>query len=125
MLILERLLELHDKKQWMQDLATECILLLLRKISHMHFVPVLNRIKHLILIPLKEMNANKVLMALGLQHFIDSNDAFSTASASVFGSSSLFSLDNIHEISSALLSSASKFPKVRDLLHRQPRLHRQ
>lgn len=112
MLILERLLDLYDKKQWMQDLTIECILLLLCKISDMHQVSVLSRLKHLVLVPINEMTPNGLLLVVGLQHVIDSSDAISRASATVFGTNKLFDLECIDGIANSLLNSATKFPKV-------------
>jgi Leucine-rich repeat (LRR) protein len=121
MLILERLLDLHDKKLWMQDLVIECIFLLLSYIPESYQASVLCRLKHLVSVPLNEMTPNGLLFAIGLQHLSITSEAFSKASSTAFGLKNLFNLESIDEISNGLLHSASKFPKVKRYIYQYTR----
>jgi len=112
MLLLERLLEIYDKKQWIQEMVIECILLLIKSCDPSFMMPIVSRVMELLPATLTEFVANNMQLLLGLQNLSKQYKIVFESIKNRFGTNQPFHLQFIQEVSTALLASSSKFPKV-------------
>lgn len=117
--LLERLIALHNKKNWLQELTIETILSLIAASEQTLQVHILSKIEPFYNHPFSEMNVNQLLLFCGLQ-LIASNDAsfqkiWKTSVQNLHLQS--FELTRLNEVAEPLLASSRKFPKVILSLH--------
>ncbi len=114
--ILERILELHAKRGWIREVASESLLVFLShasleivQASLPKVLPLLNDI------PMAELAAWQLMLLIGLQNLAQKNAAFRGEWEAVVASSAgelSFSLDRLEEVSSTLSAATAGYPKM-------------
>lgn len=111
--ILERILELHAKRGWIREVASEAVLVFMStasadtvKAAVPKVLPLLNDI------PLSELAAWQLMLLTGLQNLSAKNAAFRAVWEELSGDVTKFSMDQLDEVTATLSAATAGFPKV-------------
>lgn len=113
--LIKRLIDLHQRKAWMQELAVENLLNLLftcKKSIQLKMAP---KLAEMCQSPLEEMSENELFLRIGLQLFASQSKDIHAAVYSTLTSENDFTIDKLLMVKPALFRSAHKFPKVHRL----------
>lgn len=113
--LLKRLIDLYQRKAWMQELAIENSLNLLFTCKKPIQMKIAAKLAEMCSLPLEEMSENDLLLRIGLQLFAkNSKDGAAVVYATLTRETD-FTMNNLLEVKQALFRSAHKFPKVHRL----------
>jgi hypothetical protein len=113
--IIERLLTLHGKKSWLQELTVEAFLIFLTNANDELQKYLLQKLEPFYIVSLDAMNANQLLLFLGLQYLSKVNKNFEKLWKNVVKTHNIELFDfntKLDVVSDALLSSSRTFPKI-------------
>lgn len=113
--LFKRLIELHQRKAWMQELAVENLLSLLSSTKKSIQLKIAPKLAELCASPLEEMSENELFLRIGLQSFAAHSKDVASVIYSTLSTENDFSMDSLPEVKQALFRSAHKFPKVHRL----------
>lgn len=114
-LLVNKLFDLHQKKNWIQELTIEAFISILTHSDKELTIFILTKLEPIFTIPVTEMDYNQFLLLLGLQYLSTTgNKIFSSAFQEIVTKElvDLFTMEQIESVGTALLQSSKKFPKV-------------
>ena len=114
--ILDRILELHAKRGWIREVASESVLVFLSCASVEIIQASLPKVLPLLSdIPLSELAAWQLMLLIGLQNLAHRNNIFRGEWESAVSRSAdelLFSLDKLDEVTTTLSAATAGYPKI-------------
>lgn len=110
--IVERIIQLHNKKIWIQELTAEALFLLLHQIEDNKKETILDQIIPLVPTSLAEATENQITLLLGLHQFTTKNKFANKLWNKKYSHLPTFDLSQMNEVLPSLIHSANKFPKV-------------
>lgn len=122
--LLDRLIELHEKKGWIREVVSEAILLFCASLTEPVIIQcTIRKLKALLTTPLNEMAAWQIMLLTGLQQFnVDNtivgqncsiNNIWQKEWLNLMPSFPNFCLQQLSAITDTLLASTNGYPKVK------------
>ena len=121
LLIVDRLLELHNRKGWIREVVCESMLTLLNVISSDIIVLVIPKLKQLLgngLLAISDMTAWQLMLCVGIQQIssASSTDIVKTEMLELLPQPDIVTPASFSEMIPTLLEATAGFPKVRQLI---------
>lgn len=110
--ILDRIIFLHNKRTWVQELTIEALLSLLAALPRAALLePAMNKISSLLKSE-EGLNANQIMLNIALQQFAAVSKDFKKVFDAAVPAEERISINSLEEHAQALIQSAKKFPQV-------------
>eukprot|EP01034_Spumella_vulgaris_P034608 gene34608-42691_t len=111
--ILDRILELHVKRGWIREVASESVLVFMSLGSAELVKAALTKVLPLFIdIPMTELAAWQLMLLMGLQNIALKNTVFRAEWTAVVTEHQLFSLDRLDEVTATLCAATAGYPKI-------------